>query len=125
MHAWHRRRADEPQDFVTKILALDKNAHIIVGGDFNEFSHAWPMRNFVKSSRLQQVENVVEPIVDPVERYTYVNGPNSQQLDYFFLSNASARDAHVDHVHVNTGGPSDAALVSDHDPIVMLVDVCG
>ena len=65
------------QDFINSILALDKNANIVIAGDFNEFVQT--------RSVFAPFDGILTEIdessgVDPVERYTYIFDQNCQQL---------------------------------------------
>ena len=65
------------QDFVNSILALDKEANIVIAGDFNEFVQT--------RSVFTPFEGIVKEIdessgLDPEERYTYIFDQNCQQL---------------------------------------------
>lgn len=110
-------------DFVAQILAIDSNAAIIVAGDFNEFTYVQPLQTFLTKSGLVDLD--VAAGIDPVERYTYLFEMNSQELDHFFVSNSVAgQQPRLEHVHVNTW-VSYADQISDHDPSVALLNVCG
>lgn len=65
------------QEFINSILALDKNANIVIAGDFNEFVQTRSV--FGPLNRLL-TEIDESSGLDPVERYTYVYDQNCQQL---------------------------------------------
>jgi len=58
------------------------------------------------------------------ERYSYLFDMNTQELDHMFISPSLAGKASFEHVHANSWA-SDADVVSDHDPSVALLNVCG
>lgn len=109
--------------FVADILAEDPSAAVIVAGDFNEFTYVQPLKVFLQESGLVDLDEAAK--IDPVERYTYLFDMNSQQLDHFFISKSIAEQKpKLEHVHVNTW-VSFADQISDHDPSVALLNVCG
>lgn len=63
--------------------------------------------------------------IAPEERYTYIYGSSSEQLDHTFVNDAilALGDVVVEHIHVNTWGTLDGEA-SDHDPSVFKVSVC-
>jgi hypothetical protein len=65
------------QDFINSIFALDKDADVVIAGDFNEFVQT--------RSVFAPFDGILTEIdessgVDPVERYTYIFDQNCQQL---------------------------------------------
>jgi len=109
--------------FISEILAEDPKAAVIAAGDFNEFAWVEPLTVFVDESGLVDLDDAAG--VDPEERYTYLFEMNSQALDHLFISRSIA-DAKpkVEHVHVNTWVSYDEQ-VSDHDPSVAQLNICG
>ncbi|CAO2653685.1 Nn.00g030960.m01.CDS01 [Neocucurbitaria sp. VM-36] len=110
-------------NFVKNILSKDKNARVITGGDFNEFTFVEPLEQYTKISGLKDLDAVAK--IDKLERYTYLFDMNTQQLDHMFVSDsvAKAGKARYEHIHINTW-PEYDAQVSDHDPSVARLDVC-
>lgn len=100
---------------------MDSAARIITAGDFNEFAFAAPLVSYAGISGLKDLDAAVG--IKPVERYTYLFDMNAQQLDHMFVSEAVARKARYEHVHINTW-VSPEEMVSDHDPSVAMLDVC-
>jgi len=80
-----------------------------------------PLETYTSLSGLQDLDAAVN--IKPVERYTYLFDMNAQQLDHMFVSKSLVKKAKYEHVHINTWVES-AAMVSDHDPSVALLDVC-
>ncbi|CUS09402.1 unnamed protein product [Tuber aestivum] len=113
-------QAETVASFVSKILAEDRAAKIIIAGDFNEFTYVSPMRAF---DGIAYDLDIVTSI--PVEeRYTYLFDMNSQQLDHMLVSyEITQRDPEYEHVHVNTWNSLEGE-VSDHDPSVAKLNVC-
>lgn len=105
------------------ILNHDPEANIIVAGDFNEFTQTRSVyAPFV--DLLIELDEVVN--IPAVERYTFLYGQNSQQLDHVFVSSGIAKSSATafEHIHVNSWSPSYSARVSDHDPSVGSVFIC-
>lgn len=75
----------------------------------------------MKKSGLRELDDIVE--IPATERYTYIYDSNHQQLDHMFVSDGLAKNAQLEHVHVNTWLNYDDAA-SDHDPSVAVFDVC-
>jgi len=103
------RQAQVVNDFVDSILALDRNARIVVLGDINDFQFSSVMATLTAGVLTNLTDTLPEN-----ERYTYVFEGNSQALDHILVSASLARaGAQYDIVHVNS---EFAAQASDHDP---------
>ena len=110
----HRRRqARAVRDFVARRLAAQKDAHVVVLGDFNEFAFVSPLK--VLEGRLHNLTRALPAN----ERYTYIFEGNAQSLDHILVSPSLKASAEVDIVHVNAEFAETAARASDHDPIVV------
>ncbi|KAH7105575.1 DNase I-like protein [Auriculariales sp. MPI-PUGE-AT-0066] len=108
--------------FAKSIYAVDKDASVIVSGDWNEFIAADYVFKQLEGL-LTEVDDVAK--VPAVERYTYVFNANTQQLDHVFVSPAvAARGLKAEHIHVNTHAVSYKSRISDHDPSVVQVNIC-
>lgn len=98
--------------FVDRLLGGDPDARIIVLGDLNESEKfagvaalaAPPMKNLVTE-------------VAEADRYTYNFEGASEVIDHIVVSEALAKGAEVDLVHLNSNCP-DSQRLSDHDPVV-------
>lgn len=89
-------QAEAVAGFVKDIQKEDRDALVLVAGDFNEFAYVKPMEAF---------ENVVydldEVVGIPVEeRYTYLFDMNSEQLDHMLISYSLKDGAHYEHVSI-------------------------
>ncbi|KAH8902119.1 endonuclease/Exonuclease/phosphatase [Coniochaeta sp. PMI_546] len=116
-------QAEVTSGFIAQILAEDPSARVIASGDFNEFSFVKPIENFTAKSGLTDLDEVVGRPIE--ERYTYLYDMNTQALDHMFVSPALAANAKgYEHIHVNSWA-ADKDVVSDHDPSVALLNVCG
>jgi predicted extracellular nuclease len=98
--------------FVDTLLKADRNANVVVAGDFNDFDFSETLDILEGRGRLS---NLMETL--PVfERYSYVFDGNSQVLDQVLVSrNVAATRPEYDSVHVNAEFADQA---SDHDPQV-------
>ncbi|KAK4097991.1 DNase I-like protein [Parathielavia hyrcaniae] len=110
--------------FIAEILELDPAANVIAAGDFNEFAFVQPMRTFSAVSSMVDLDEAVGIPVE--ERYTYAFDMNAQALDHMYVSPALAhkKSTRFEHIHINSWAAYDDQ-VSDHDPSIALVDVCG
>ncbi|KAG6903122.1 hypothetical protein C0995_004669 [Termitomyces sp. Mi166 len=112
-----------PQSFAQSILDVDNKANILVGGDFNEYIQT---REVFKplTDVLTEADEAAD--VPEVERYTYVFDQNSEALDHVFVSDALVQcGVEIEHVHVNNWASSLSQRVSDHDPSVGRISLCG
>lgn len=108
-------------DFIAELLAADPNANVIAAGDFNEFAFVQPMEVFAAESGLTSMDVITN--IPETERYTYIFGANSQQLDHMFVSPSLQDNAEFEHVHVSSWVLFED-VVSDHDPALGLVQLC-
>lgn len=81
-----------------------------------------PIETFKSVSGLLDLDDVAD--IDPSNRYTYLFDMNSQALDHMFISPALGKGVSYDHLHLNTWQNYDDQ-VSDHDPSVAKLNVCG
>ncbi|KAJ7288401.1 DNase I-like protein [Mycena rebaudengoi] len=108
--------------FVESILAKDRDANVIVAGDFNEYTQTRSVLGSL-TSLLTEIDEVAK--IPPVERYTYVFDNNCEALDHMFISPSIARrGADAEHLHVNNWAAKFDDRVSDHDPTVAKVRLC-
>lgn len=108
-----RRQAEAVRAFVAQRLAAQRDAAIVVLGDFNEFGFVSPLQVLERSLR-----NLTQTL-PPNERYTYIFEGNAQSLDHILVCPSLSASAEVDIVHVNAEFAETAARASDHDPIVV------
>ncbi|KAG6891352.1 hypothetical protein C0992_008467 [Termitomyces sp. T32_za158] len=109
--------------FAQSILEVDGKANILVGGDFNEYTQT---REVFKPLTDVLTEADVAAGVPEVERYTYVFDQNSEALDHVFVSDALVQcGVEIEHVHVNNWAPTLSQRISDHDPSVGRISLCG
>ena len=102
-------------NFVSKVLALNKRAAVVVLGDLNDYQFSTPL-NVLKTG---DAEGVGTPILTdlittlPVnQQYTYVYNGISQVLDHI-LTTTGAYTRSYEVVHINS---EFKGQTSDHDP---------
>ncbi|HEY0097966.1 MAG TPA: endonuclease/exonuclease/phosphatase family protein [Pyrinomonadaceae bacterium] len=97
--------------FVNSILAVDRNANVIVLGDLNDFEFSTTLQRLAGDA----LKNLSETLPQG-ERYTYIFEGNSQALDHILVSRRLfASLVRFDVVHINAEFFEQA---SDHDPTV-------
>ncbi|WP_202805766.1 lamin tail domain-containing protein [Actinopolymorpha alba] len=108
-------------DFVAKILAVQKDANVVVAGDINDFEFSRTTLTLEDSKVLTSLPT----LLPENERYSYVFDGNSQVLDQILVSpgllgsglqSPGSKVRGYDIVHVNA---EFADQVSDHDPQVV------
>jgi uncharacterized protein len=119
-------QAAEVNDFVAGILDVQKDANVVVVGDFNDFEFSDTTRILERGEARHGKALVSLPrLLPPRERYSYVFDGNSQVLDQILVSPGVLLGAWprpfprlrgYDIVHVNA---EFADQVSDHDPQVV------
>ena len=123
-------QARELHAFVAKILTVQKDANVVVAGDFNDFEFSRTTSILQSGEQPQGAPALVSlpRLLPPAERYSYGFDGNSQVLDQIFVSPAvlvGSPARHVprirgyDVVHVNA---EFADQVSDHDPQVLRLE---
>ncbi|MFI8303500.1 endonuclease/exonuclease/phosphatase family protein [Streptomyces sp. NPDC085927] len=107
-------QAKEVHDFTAKILAVQKNADVVVLGDINDFE-------FSTTTKILEGRGTLWSAVKSLprsERYSYVYQGNSQVLDQILISPSIRRGGAFtyDSVHLNTEFHDQ---ISDHDPQIL------
>ncbi|MFJ8080380.1 endonuclease/exonuclease/phosphatase family protein [Streptomyces sp. NPDC096205] len=100
--------------FVKDVLAVQKNANVVVLGDINDFE-------FSGTAKVLEGDGELWSAIKSLprsERYSYVYQGNSQVLDQILISPGIRRgcDFEYDSVHVNSEFNDQ---ISDHDPQVL------
>ncbi|WP_428908052.1 chitobiase/beta-hexosaminidase C-terminal domain-containing protein [Niallia sp. Krafla_26] len=110
--------ANVVNDFIEEIVAEDPGANIVSVGDFNDFQ-------FSKALKIHEGEHMTNMIntVDKADRYTYLFQGNSQVLDHILVSNHLADTTKTDILHINADFTDMAGRASDHDPVLVQVDL--
>ncbi|WP_326795237.1 endonuclease/exonuclease/phosphatase family protein [Streptomyces sp. NBC_01808] len=98
--------------FVQDVLAVDREAGVVVAGDINDFPFSPAVARLTEDRALVDLVNELPRD----QRYGYVFNGNSQVLDHILASPALAARAEYDIVHLNAEYADQA---SDHDPSVV------
>lgn len=107
------QQAESVNKFVNSILAVDRDANVIVLGDLNDFQFSTTLKLLAGNA----LRNLFETL-PPGERYTYIFDGNSQALDHILVSpRLFAALVRFDVVHINSEFVQQA---SDHDPPVAI-----
>ena len=104
--------------FIQKGLAKDPNLNVIVAGDMNDFEFT-PTLAALKGGILT---NMVEK-VPANDRFSYYYQGNNQVLDHVLVTNNLANKTVVDMIHINANYMDIHGRASDHDPILIQVDL--
>jgi predicted extracellular nuclease len=112
-------------DYVDFLLDDDKDARVIVLGDFNTFEFTDDLTEILPGTLDGRA--IMKSLLNEVEddnRYTFIFDGNSQVLDHMFATRSLLEKASFDIVHVNVDFPRvSPAFGSDHDPLVGLFDL--
>jgi predicted extracellular nuclease len=107
------QQAEIVNKFVNSILAVDRDANVIVLGDMNDFQFSTTLKLLAGNA----LRNLFETL-PPGERYTYIFDGNSQALDHILVSpRLFTALVRFDVVHINSEFVEQA---SDHDPPVAI-----
>ncbi len=63
--------------------------------------------------------------VETSDRYTYLYQGNSQVLDHILVSNNLVNRTVIDILHINADFTDMAGRASDHDPVMVQIDLAG
>lgn len=106
------------EDFIHDVKTKNPDANIVAVGDFNDFQFSEAMS--ILESR--HMTNMINKLPEN-DRYTYVFQGNSQVLDHILVSNNLAAKTEVDAIHINADFTDMAGRASDHDPVLVQVDI--
>ncbi len=110
--------ANVVNDFIEEVVSENPGANIVSVGDFNDFQ-------FSETLKIHEGEHLTNMIntVDKADRYTYLFQGNSQVLDHILVSNHLADTTKTDILHINADFTDMAGRASDHDPVLVQIDV--
>ena len=110
--------ANVVNDFVEDINTKNPDANIVSVGDFNDFQ-------FSESLKIHEGDIMTNMInkVETSDRYTYLYQGNSQVLDHILVSNNLANQTEIDILHINADFTDMAGRASDHDPVMVQIDL--
>ncbi len=112
-----KKQADVVTAFINEIMAVDKNAMVMVVGDLNDFYFSPPVLRLEDAEMLNLFNRL-----EPNERYTYIYDGNSQVLDNVLVSPALNESVNwFDVIHINAEFPYRERF-SDHDPVLVRFD---
>lgn len=104
--------------FVTQVHQDNPKANVVALGDFNDFQWSQPLKTLEGNQMTDLVNSVPQD-----KRYSYVYQGNSQTLDHVVVSNRLAPHAKLDMVHVNSDFTDMSGRASDHDPLLVQLDL--
>ncbi|WP_100401548.1 endonuclease [Bacillus sp. FJAT-42315] len=107
-------------NFIKDVKTENPNANIVSLGDFNDFQFS----DALKIHEGEYMTNMINK-VETSDRYTYVYQGNSQVLDHILVSNNLEKATEVDILHINADFTDMAGRASDHDPVLVQVDLKG
>lgn len=110
--------ANVVKDFVEEIKADNPDANIVSVGDYNDYQ-------FTQSLKILEGNHMTNMInkVEEADRYTYLYQGNSQVLDHILVSNNLAKSTKIDILHINADFTDMAGRASDHDPVMVQLDL--
>lgn len=112
------KQAKVVNTFMKEILKSDPDANILCMGDLNDYEYSAP----VQAVKGDIMTNMIEEL--PLEeRHTYIYQGNSQVLDNLLVSNNLKEKTIVDVVNINSEFTQKDGRVSDHDPVLVQVDL--
>jgi predicted extracellular nuclease len=108
-------------EVVDLIMAEDKDARVIVLGDFNTFEFTDDLTEILPGTL--DGKAIMKTLLTENEddnRYTFIFDGNSQVLDHMFATRSLLEGAEFDIVHVNVdfNRLRNATTASDHEPLV-------
>ncbi|EPD51913.1 hypothetical protein HMPREF1210_01715, partial [Paenisporosarcina sp. HGH0030] len=104
--------------FIKKGQEQNPDLKVIVAGDMNDFEFT-PTLTALKGNILT---NMVEK-VPAGERFSYYYQGNNQVLDHMLVTNNLAATTLIDMIHINANFMEEHGRASDHDPILVQVDL--
>lgn len=105
-------------DFVHDIKTKNPDAYIVSVGDFNDYQFA----EALKIHEGEWMTNMINKVEAP-DRYTYLYQGNSQVLDHILVSNNLVSKTVIDILHINADFTEMAGRASDHDPVLVQIDL--
>ncbi|MBU5592494.1 hypothetical protein KQI89_12085 [Clostridium sp. MSJ-4] len=118
------KQAEVINRFIKEIKKEIPEANIVALGDMNDYEFSGSLQILKGSEMINMIEELPEN-----KRYTYVYGGNSQVLDHILISNNLLKKdnererALVDVVHINSEFTEGYGRVSDHDPVLVQLDL--
>jgi len=104
--------------FVKDIKTKNPDANVVSLGDFNDYQFA----DALKIHEGELMTNMINKAED-ADRYTYLYQGNSQVLDHILVSNNLKDNTIIDILHINADFTDMAGRASDHDPVMVQIDL--
>lgn len=105
-------------DFIADVLNKNPNQKIVAVGDFNDYEWTKTIKNIENAGMLNMVANH-----DFNDRFSYSYQGSAQSLDQMLISSNLANKYHFDMVHVNSLFMKEHGRASDHDPLLIHLDM--
>ncbi|MDF2068171.1 endonuclease [Bacillus sp. Cr_A10] len=105
-------------NFVNDIKTKNPDANVVSLGDFNDYQ-------FSQSLKIHEgtlMTNMINK-VETSDRYTYLYQGNSQVLDHILVSKNLENKTKIDILHINVDFTDMAGRASDHDPVMVQIDL--
>lgn len=106
--------------FIKDGLAKDPNLNIVLVGDMNDFEFTKVLEILKGNEMVNMVDKV--PAND---RFSYFFQGNNQVLDHILVSKNLENKTAVDMIHINANYTEAQGRASDHDPVVVQIDLKG
>ncbi|SDM36939.1 hypothetical protein SAMN05518871_10155 [Psychrobacillus sp. OK028] len=105
-------------DFVVDVKTKNPNANVVSLGDFNDYQ-------FADALLIHEGEHMTNMInkVETSDRYTYLYQGNSQVLDHILVTKNLENKTKIDILHINADFTDMAGRASDHDPVMVQIDL--
>lgn len=113
-----KKIAEIVYNFIGDIKTKNPNANIVSVGDFNDYQFA----DALKIHEGKLMTNMINK-VEQKDRYTYLYQGNSQVLDHILVSNNLVNKTEIDILHINADFTDMAGRASDHDPVMVQIDL--
>lgn len=105
-------------NFVNDIKTKNPDANVVSLGDFNDYQFSESLL-IHEGSLMKNMINLVETS----DRYTYLYQGNSQVLDHILVSKNLESKTKIDILHINADFTDMAGRASDHDPVMVQIDL--
>lgn len=110
-------QAEVVNNFVKQILAVDKNAKVVLLGDMNDYYFSNPLKTLA-GNELYNMHYALEES----ERYTYSFQGKLQVLDNVLVTKGLEKYTEIDILHMNSTRAKGVQL-SDHDPVIIRMNM--
>ncbi|SDM35810.1 hypothetical protein SAMN05518871_10129 [Psychrobacillus sp. OK028] len=105
-------------DFVLDIKTKNPAANVVSLGDFNDYQFA----DALVIHEGEHMTNMINKVETP-DRYTYLYQGNSQVLDHILVTKNLENKTKIDILHINADFTDMAGRASDHDPVMVQIDL--